>query len=62
MTQSSCLNCPDRTSDCHSYCEKYKLFKAEREAENEKLRKSRSKDRDINGYQTLKNKRLGKWS
>ena len=27
-----CMNCPDRTPGCHSRCERYKAFQAERQA------------------------------
>lgn len=58
--KASCYKCEKRTSDCHSKCEKYIQFKAERDAELKELRKARSKAGDMYGYQIQKYKRLGK--
>ena len=38
MIKSPCLDCPDRHRLCHSECEKYKAFRALKDAENERMR------------------------
>lgn len=60
MKKSTCFNCNERTSDCHTYCEMYKAFKAERDAELERERKEKAKAGDMYGYHVQKYKRLGK--
>ena len=55
-----CYKCDDRTSDCHTYCEKYKKFKTERDAELKVENKSRYKDSQMYSYQRHKYRRLGK--
>lgn len=41
MKQGPCYNCEERAAGCHSTCEKYISFKAEREAENAQRNKER---------------------
>lgn len=36
-----CYKCEERTVICHSVCDKYKKFRAKKDAENEKLKKFR---------------------
>lgn len=60
MKKSNCLNCQERTSDCHTYCETYKAFKSERDAEKKKIIKSRNEYSDMYGYLSNKAKRLKK--
>lgn len=41
MVQASCKNCEERYIGCHDQCEKYRMFKVNRKAENEKKREYR---------------------
>lgn len=58
MKHGPCLNCPDRTATCHSNCDKYKLFKEEREAENAQRNKERRDYQEIYEYRQKKWRRL----
>lgn len=41
MDKCTCKDCGDRYVGCHDQCEKYRMFKANRKAENEKKREYR---------------------
>lgn len=41
MDKCTCKGCGDRYIGCHDRCEKYRAFKANRKAENEKKREYR---------------------
>jgi hypothetical protein len=41
MNKAPCKDCPDRKVGCHSTCEKYILFRKERDELNEKIYKQK---------------------
>ena len=43
-----CHNCPDRTATCHDDCEKHQLWKAERHAREEYIRREKHTRAQIN--------------
>jgi hypothetical protein len=59
MKHATCFNCQDRTSGCHSQCEKYLKFRAERDAELEKRKKINTEIGDMYGCKRHRYKKLG---
>lgn len=41
MAKVPCFKCPDRTAECHSVCEKWLAYEAERNAEYERVGKEK---------------------
>lgn len=58
--QSPCLNCPDRTSECHSKCAKYLEFKTLNEIQREERNKIRQSCQDWYGFKEAKFKRINR--
>lgn len=52
-----CKDCPDRTEDCHGYCEEWKEWKAQHEKDKERERLYKLKTEQ---YYPPKRRR-GKW-
>lgn len=46
-----CFNCEDRTSDCHSKCQKYIIWQEEHISLNKKLRDERCINNALNRLQ-----------
>lgn len=42
-----CMNCPDRTAECHGVCEKYKEYEQARREVYEEARKAREMNQII---------------
>lgn len=53
-----CYNCPERTSHCHTYCERYKAECSERERKMEKIKLDKKIDQVISD---MENKKKGKF-
>lgn len=58
MSKAPCLNCPDRSATCHGECDKYKLFKEERDAENAERYRIRRGIQEYAEYDQCKYRRL----
>ena len=58
MSKAPCLNCPDRSATCHGECEKYKMFKAEKEVENAESYRIRRGIQEYAEYDQRKHRRL----
>lgn len=58
--KAPCLNCPDRTSDCHSKCKKYLEFKAVNELQREERNKILQSVQDWCGFKEAKFKRINR--
>lgn len=48
--KAPCINCEERTAECHSTCEKYKQF----EVENRRIRENKLQESINNGYYTIR--------
>lgn len=59
MTKNPCYNCTERTAECHTTCEKYLAWSADR---REKIESSWRKRADVTSYtigKCLDNKEFG---
>lgn len=54
MLNAPCMNCTERKFKCHSTCEKYKAFRAEREKKN----KGKYLDQSLRSYEINRNYRI----
>lgn len=57
MTRSPCKNCPDRTTICHTVCDKYKEFKKQTHKEY----KQKCQNNEVDAYEIRRRVRFGNW-
>lgn len=57
MINAPCYKCEDRTQDCHSICEKYISWKAERDKRKESEREAELQEWRVTEYMVKRIKR-----
>ena len=58
--KAPCLNCPDRTMNCHSTCSLYINFKKENDKIREEKHKIKQMEQDLYGFNKQKIKKSHK--